>query len=247
MEVKVIKDPIDIIYPFDDVIFNNPAIVYHGTCSGFSNLIEETGWQINSPPYNFHDVNFICDCYDSLDIQNNVYGTLKAFTLGISNGETKFPRFTKNYWVARGYAIHKCGETISNIMKGSEELLIEKGLSENKKRNLRKLRRKYGKLTQNTFSVVYVILVNPSWFSNWISADPDEPNTDLILIENLNPEHIQAKVEFHCEIVPFRPDYKKPLPLFRSLDSFKKHLHDSKYIDNLDRRILEKYSVREII
>jgi len=59
----------------------------------------------------------------------------------------------------------------------------------------------------------------------------------------LAPENIKVKVEFHCESVPFRPDYEKPLPLSRSLDSFKKHIRESKY--PVDDRILKKYSVRE--
>lgn len=247
MIVNILDDPIDILYPLDNCIFDNPKIVYHGTCSSFSKMIESTGWQINNPPYDIDDVKYVCECYNSLGIQNDVYGTLRHYTLGMSNGETNYPRFTKNYWIARNFASFKCGETISSLVDGVEELVSNRELSREKIERLRKLKQKYRDIFQNSFGVVYVIDVEPDWFSNWGpmagNIETNEPNIDLILIENLPPENIKAKIEFHNGITSYRPDYDYPLPLLRTLDSFRRDINNSKH--GVDDSILERYSITE--
>lgn len=146
MIVKILDDPRDILYPLNDFIFDNPNIVYHGTCCGFSQIIETNGWQINNPPYDMDDVKYVCESLDSLGIHDNVYGTLRYFTLGMSNGEAKYPRFSKNYWLARNFASYKCGETISHLIEGIEGLLSSVELPQERRERLSTIKQNYDQI-----------------------------------------------------------------------------------------------------
>ena len=115
MEIKTISDPNDIVYPLSQDLFNDSQIVYHGTSSNFTELIEKRGWNVNEQIYDIKDIKYVCDIIESINYFN-IKGdeVLRPFTLGSNNHhvERKLPSFTQDYWIARNYANNPGGETI---------------------------------------------------------------------------------------------------------------------------------------
>ena len=130
MEVKIINNPNNVIFPLARGDFENLNLVYHGTSSCFTNLIEEMGWVMHSPPYNFDDVEYIIEQTRIRGYKTNGMGMLIAFTTKADatqsnegNLRLKYPSFSQNYWTARAYSNNRGGETIHYILLAVEEFL----------------------------------------------------------------------------------------------------------------------------
>lgn len=151
---KTVKENNEILYPLGRNLFEDPKVVYHGTTSCFTVGIEQNGWRINDQPYDINDVKDICELSKELDYLSGGYAVLRPFTLGDSNSyiDDKRASFTKNYWMARGFASMLGGETIHALfecIKALKELVISKERFEDHIRYLRKEFDKYNHIINN--------------------------------------------------------------------------------------------------
>ena len=233
MKIIEINNQNNIIFPLEKEIFENQKIVYHGTWSTFSSMIESKGWIVNDLPYDIEDVKYICDVCKNIGVNREAYyDVLKYFTLSLgrdNNQIIKFPSFSPNYWISRNYASYRGGETITHILEATQKLLKYNRAEEPKYlETIKKIRNKYEKLTQGGYGVVYVVKEDIDWFSNWKKFDK-EPQTELILKNDIPSESIQVRINYPKGITPFRPDCNYPLPLSWALEPFKRNRKNSKY------------------
>ena len=242
MEIIKINNPNDIVFPLEQKIFENPKILYHGTWSSFSKKIESVGWIINDLPYDMEDIRFVCYVSEILGTtQETYYGTLKYYTQGLGRGSDylKPVSLSPNYWIARNFTGFRGGETIHHICEALNDLLNSDKLEEVEYlEKLKRLQKKYRGLTRDGYGVVYLVEVEKDWFANWKNLE-NEPQTELILKNDLPPGCIKARINFKNGVTPFRPDYAYPLPLPWTLDSFKRNLGKSK--SKPSRSILDEY------
>lgn len=255
MEVRIINNPNNVIFPLAREDFENLNLVYHGTRSCFSNLIQDNGWVMHSPPYNFDDVEYIIEQTRIKGYKINGVGMLIAFTTktdAIQSNERnlrlKYPSFSQNYWTARAYSNYRGGETVHNILLAVEEFLYNyKKFSEIIEKEIidrfDEIKNKYRNIIGDSYPVVYVIEIDPEWFSPWEVRENtyQKPRDEIVLIRDVVPECIKARIDFPKGLHPFHPKYEYPLPLEWSLEGFIESLGDyeSIHIDPILKEYLK--------
>lgn len=124
MEIINGTNPYDIIYPLNKDKFEDSRIVYHGTSSNYSKLIESQGWNVNAQIYDISDMKQVCDTFDLIRYSDSKgYVNLRSYSIGVTNHHigSKLPSFTHDYWIARNYARNPGGETIKALMSAVED------------------------------------------------------------------------------------------------------------------------------
>jgi hypothetical protein len=127
MDVFKINDPYDVLYPLSKDNYDNPRILYHGTSSIYSEIIEKNGWEFNTFPHDMQDFVTLVDIYKKIGwdgISGSIY-SLKSFTLGGDGSyvETKPVSFSQDYHIARNYSINRGGESVKNLMVCLDEIV----------------------------------------------------------------------------------------------------------------------------
>ena len=127
MNLFTIDNTKDVLYPLSKDEYDNPRILYHGTSSIFSELIENNGWEFNVLPYDLEDFVTIVDIFKKIGwdgISGDVI-SLESFTLGGDRSyvQTKTASFTPDYHTARNYSRHPGGESVFFLFNAMEDIL----------------------------------------------------------------------------------------------------------------------------
>jgi len=127
MNLFTIDNTKDVLYPLSKDEYDNPRILYHGTSSIFSELIENNGWEFNVLPYDREDFVTIVDIFKKIGwdgISGDVI-SLESFTLGGDRSyvQTKTASFSQDYHTARNYSRYPAGESIFFLFNAMEDIL----------------------------------------------------------------------------------------------------------------------------
>lgn len=140
-----IRDPDNVFYPLNKECYEDISLVYHGTSSCYTEMVEKEGWGINDQPYDMDDIRYICETFEIIDYTNKGYAELRPFTLGVSDIhlKKKRPSFTSGYWMARGFASVPGGETINGLFKAVKEFIKFSNSIELKQNHVNSLKLKF--------------------------------------------------------------------------------------------------------
>jgi hypothetical protein len=150
MNIFTIDNPKDLLYPLSKDEYDNQCILYHGTSSVYSKIIENNGWEFNVLPYDLEDFVTIVDIFEKIGwdgISGDVI-SLKSFTLGgydRSYVQTKIASFSQNYHTARNYSIHPGGESVFFLFNAMEDILKICGDEELRKNHISEIKTELNK------------------------------------------------------------------------------------------------------
>ena len=187
------SNPEDYEIPHEIQCLWNSLVVYHGTWSSFSPLIEKKGWIHNEPPYDIKDIKNLYEKCKNSGLDDKPYGELiYTLNLGVDREKRKGFFFSKCYITSRNFANCRGGETIDNTIKLIQKIKDDKKINyQSWEINIEEMQKYYSNLTRGGFGVVYALEVKANWFSNW-QKGPRE----LTSIVNINPECIKARIDF---------------------------------------------------
>jgi len=154
MKIFTITDPHDVIYPLPETMYSDTHILYHGTSSIYSEMIENNGWQINENPLQLQDFIDLAEIFKKIHYNGINISILKSYVLG-SDGkyfQSKKPSFTPRYHLARNYATNPGGESITYFLKSIEDMLKFSNDHELKKNHMSEIENilnKYVELKKN--------------------------------------------------------------------------------------------------
>ena len=230
MKTIKISDPEDLMFPLDKETYFDPAVYYHGTSAGFSNLIEKDGFKQNGHVYDMADMADLYrigePMYDTMPKEIQVYHGRLVWTIG-SGGQhigNKPVSFTGNYWVARNYSIRNPGcETIKlavNVARWISELpsCPQQEIAE-------KILKVYGPIFDGHVPCVYAARLPPEEEreDGWENVDRIFGNVDEKPAKNANPNHfvkndipkesIIARIEFAIDSKQDERGTKRGLPI----------------------------------
>ena len=125
MKIFKITDPHDVIYPLPEKMYSDPHILYHGTSSIYSEMIENNGWNINATPLELQDFVDLVEIFKKIDYDGINISVLKSYTIGSDEKylQLKKPSFSQHYNLARNYATNPGGESITYFLKSIEDML----------------------------------------------------------------------------------------------------------------------------
>ncbi|MFC1621279.1 hypothetical protein ACFL2G_03135, partial [Candidatus Omnitrophota bacterium] len=112
--------------PFPLEIANDPDILYHGTSTLWSSMIESEGFKIKWP-IRLEDILILIRQYEKMGwngINADGYIVLRTFSIGcdFKEAHNKLPSFTYLYRLARNYASRPGGETFTAIIIAIQNL-----------------------------------------------------------------------------------------------------------------------------
>jgi hypothetical protein len=160
MKIFTITDPHDVIYPLPETMYSDTHILYHGTSSIYSEMIENNGWQINANPLQLQDFIDLAEIFKKIHYNGINISILKSYVLG-SDGkyfQSKKPSFTPRYHLARNYATNPGGESITYFLKSIEDMLKFSNDDELKKNHMSEIENilnKYVELKKNNSNNYY--------------------------------------------------------------------------------------------
>ena len=166
MKIFTITDPHDVIYPLPEEMYSDPHILYHGTSSIYSEMIENNGWDINGIPLELQDFVDLVEIFKKIDYDGINISVLKSYTIGSDEKylQLKKPSFSQQYNLARNYATNPGGESITYFLKSIEDMLKFSNDDELKKNHISKIQTK---LNENL--IVQKKSSNPEILDNQIS------------------------------------------------------------------------------
>ena len=147
MKIFTITDPHDVIYPLPETMYSDTHILYHGTSSIYSEMIENNGWDINGIPLELQDFVDLVEIFKKIDYDGINISVLKSYTIG-SDGrylQSKKPSFSQHYNLARNYATNPGGESITYFLKSIEDMLKFSNDDELKKNHISEIQTKLNK------------------------------------------------------------------------------------------------------
>jgi hypothetical protein len=117
METTTITNLTDQSFPFSRAIFEDPHVVYHGTWSTYSQIIESTGFG-GALPFEHNDLEVIAEAWEKA-------GILGSYTRTVFSNKPGQPRIelsmTGNFWHARAYATDGGGEVVRMVLKDARD------------------------------------------------------------------------------------------------------------------------------
>ena len=166
MKIFTITDPHDVIYPLPETMYSDTHILYHGTSSIYSEMIENNGWDINGIPLELQDFVDLVEIFKKIDYDGINISVLKSYTIGSDEKylQLKKPSFSQQYNTARNYAANPGGESITYFLKSIEDMLKFSNDDELKKNHISKIQTK---LNENL--IVQKKSSNPEILDNQIS------------------------------------------------------------------------------
>ena len=166
MKIFTITDPHDVIYPLPETMYSDTHILYHGTSSIYSEMIENNGWDINGIPLELQDFVDLVEIFKKIDYDGINISVLKSYTIGSDEKylQLKKPSFSQQYNTARNYATNPGGESITYFLKSIEDMLKFSNDDELKKNHISKIQTK---LNENL--IVQKKSSNPEILDNQIS------------------------------------------------------------------------------
>jgi hypothetical protein len=222
MQVRQISDPSDMAYPFTKSLYEDPHVVYHGTCSGYAADIDGNGFRIGSLPFSVDNLIRMTLLADQLGL-----GTWSRTVVGglargnrLARGSHRAVFFSGNYWFARDYATNIGGETGSNALNLANELIAQLRDGGEKEDELVKEVLNYREelLTRiaNSHPVVYAVFVKDEWLQGAsrlerkVLGDLVEAPINLACEQSVPMENLLAKAEF---VNGADPGYCGPQPV----------------------------------
>ena len=144
MKIFTITDPHDVIYPLPETMYSDTHILYHGTSSIYSEMIENNGWDINGIPLELQDFVDLVEIFKKIDYDGINISVLKSYTIGSDEKylQLKKPSFSQQYNTARNYATNPGGESITYFLKSIEDMLKFSNDDELKKNHISKIQTK---------------------------------------------------------------------------------------------------------
>ena len=141
MKIFTITDPHDVIYPLPETMYSDTHILYHGTSSIYSEMIENNGWDINGIPLELQDFVDLVEIFKKIDYDGINISVLKSYTIGSDEKylQLKKPSFSQQYNLARNYATNPGGESITYFLKSIEDMLKFSNNEELKKNHISKI------------------------------------------------------------------------------------------------------------
>jgi len=166
MKIFTITDPHDVIYPLPETMYSDTHILYHGTSSIYSEMIENNGWDINGIPLELQDFVDLVEIFKKIDYDGINISVLKSYTIGSDEKylQLKKPSFSQQYNTARNYATNPGGESITYFLKSIEDMLKFSNDDELKENHISKIQTK---LNENL--IVQKKSSNPEILDNQIS------------------------------------------------------------------------------
>jgi len=121
----VVEDPNFFENPLPEGIASDPLILYHGTCSGWSSVIETQGFLSPQSPINVEDIRQVLSQYKKMDWHGPSGGDdcLRKYGLdSTENAVNTTPSFTHRYRLARQYAVNIGGEILDSMDAALKDL-----------------------------------------------------------------------------------------------------------------------------
>jgi hypothetical protein len=113
--VITVDDPLDPLYPFDEKLYANEQVVYHGTWSTYCASIESVRMGKGRLAYKQVDIDTLCKIGRRFGFfgkqSEGGLSVLMPCAEGVPEGKRAI-YLSRNYWSARNYAHNRGGEAI---------------------------------------------------------------------------------------------------------------------------------------
>jgi hypothetical protein len=203
MMVVIINDPRNWDYPFPRSFYEDEHVVYHGTSSTNSEILESKGFIRGRLPFDVSALRQLLSISDEMRHKSWARTTVAGLSTSTQLSRTG-PRklyFSGNFWFARSYATELGGETVNNALLLCAELLARiTGDDENGKMLFTKINSiavPLRSLITGAKPVVYAVKVEDDWFDSSIEWNRVGnlicPPVNIGCISSIPPERILAK------------------------------------------------------
>jgi hypothetical protein len=117
MNKTTITNLTDQSFPFSRELFEDPHVVYHGTWSTYSQIIEAKGFG-GALPFEHNNLEAIAEAWENV-------GILGSYTRTVFSNKPGQPRaelsMTGSFWHARAYATDGGGEVVRMVLKEARD------------------------------------------------------------------------------------------------------------------------------
>ena len=157
-------------YPFEEAWYYDPQIVYHGTSTAYSKVIEASGFNPAKSPLPLKQLQKLLAIADEVEIgAPNSHGVLGVPGEQAIRGNREWEVFfSANFWFARDYATDRGGEIVRKAVEFADRFLITRAgtspAEEQHRRRVHKIREELMTLICNAKPIVYAVQVEYDWF-----------------------------------------------------------------------------------
>jgi hypothetical protein len=204
MMVVIIDDPRNWDYPFPRSFYEDEHVVYHGTSSPNSEVLETKGFIRGQLPFEISALRRLLSISDEMRHKSWARTTVAGLSTStqLSRTEPRKIYFSGNFWFARSYATDRGGETVHNALLLCTELLARiTGDDENSKTlftEITSIAEPLQSLITGVKPVVYAVKIESEWFDSSIEwhrvGNLICPPVNMGCISSIPPERILAKV-----------------------------------------------------
>ncbi len=110
MDTLRVNDPTDKSYPFDRLLYEDSLVLYHGTWSSWTDLIEANGLVRGRLPFALQDIALIAHHRDLIGLGSRCKGLSPGTQ--VEAGAQRDIYLSAGFWHARAYATDPGGETV---------------------------------------------------------------------------------------------------------------------------------------
>lgn len=203
MMTAIIDDPKNWDYPFTRSFYEDEHVVYHGTSSAISEVVESGGFVRGWLPFDVLALRRLLSISDEIGHKSWARRTVEGLSTSTQLFQTE-PRkiyFSGNFWFARSYATDSGGETVHNALLLCKELLTRVAADNENSRNfsleIEGIAAPLRSLIKGAKPVVYAVKAQDDWFDNSLEwdrvGDLIAPPVNLGCNRSVPPDRILAK------------------------------------------------------
>jgi hypothetical protein len=165
-----IENPLDWNYPFSQAMYDDEAVVYHGTSSTAAADIDARGLMPVARQFPLRVLQDLIAACDATDFRSWHYWTVKGLSEGtdLSRPASRHVYLSANFWYAREYATNLGGETVHNALGLTNELLAllrHRGDSTGLIQTAAGILAHLAAHTAGAIPIVYALRVEPAWLT----------------------------------------------------------------------------------
>src|SRR5580692_4597361 len=125
MMIVIIDDPRNWDFPFTRAFYEDEHVVYHGTSSTNSAVLESEGFIRGRVPFDVSPLRRLLSISDEMEHKSWARTTVAGLSTStqLSRTEPRKIYFSGNFWFARSYATDLGGETVNKALLLCTELL----------------------------------------------------------------------------------------------------------------------------
>ena len=210
MDVVRISESRDLSYPFAESLYEDPRVVYHGTCSAYASGIEHRGLQTGGPTIPIDLLRRLIDLADAENFKSWSHGVIRGLSSStrLDRPDDRAIYFSPNFWFAREYATSIGGEAMHNALLLASELkkkhLETRGLrGDPAGAEVERISATLERMFEKAFPIVYAVRIEPEWLQHGERSLRRESFGRFIRLEvnaaclrSVPPERIIARADY---------------------------------------------------